>query len=110
VRELARRRQLISFFNDIKVTDPDPAIVAAQYFATQGFFADYNARLNERLSLSVAKLWDEAMATLTAGTLDPRNMAHRISNATAQPSPTTTLTRRTALLRHWQKLSQSTRN
>jgi len=110
VRELARRRQLVSFFNDVKVTAPDPVVVAAQYFATQGFFADYNARLNERLSESVAQLWDKAMAQLVADTLDPRQLARRIHEAESQPSPLTSQTRRSALLEHWRKLTESARN
>ena len=110
VRELARRRQLVSFFNDVKVTDPDPALAAAQYFATQGFFADYNARLNERLSESVSKLWSDAMLQLGYRTLDPRDLARRIHAAESQPSPLTPQTRRAALLDHWQKPVRSARN
>jgi hypothetical protein len=37
VRTLVERRQLVSFFNDIKITGPETWIPAVEYLATQGF-------------------------------------------------------------------------
>jgi len=88
VKALVERRQLVSFFNDVKVTDPDPSIPAAQYFGTKGFFHDYNARLDEPLSEAVAKLWADGLSQLNDGTLDPNALAARVQEAEAgDPAP-----------------------
>lgn len=57
VRTLCERRQMVSFFNDVKVDGPEPWVPAAEYFATRGFFADYNVRANEPLRRSTAQVW-----------------------------------------------------
>ena len=50
LRKLAASHVMISFFNDLDVSADDPRIAAAQYLATKGFFADYNARLDEAIT------------------------------------------------------------
>lgn len=47
VRRLAREQFMLGFFNDVEVGTDDPRTVAAQYFSTQGFFDDFDARLVE---------------------------------------------------------------
>ena len=101
VRTIVGRRQLVSFFNDLRVTDPDPAIPAAQYFGTKGFFHDYHARLDEPLSEAVARLWAEGLAQLNEGVLDPRKLAARVQQAESVSSPPTNRTRGDVIQEMW---------
>ena len=101
LQTLVRYRQLVSFFNDIKITDSDPAIPAALYFATKGFFNDYNARLNEPLTQSVKAAWEQGLQQLEQGTLDPRQLAKQVQQAEEQPSPATKVKRGNFLLNAW---------
>lgn len=103
VRTLVQRRQLVSFFNDLKVTDPDPSIPAAQYFGTKGFFNDYNARLDQPLTEAVAKLWAEGLAQLMAGTLDANELAARVHKAESSKSPPTDRMRGEVMKEMWKK-------
>jgi len=107
VRTLVGQRQLVSFFNDLKVTDPDPAIPAAQYFGTKGFFSDYNARLDEPLSEAVAQLWAEGLAQLNAGALDPNELAARVQKAEASDSRPINRTRGEVIQEMWRLRSES---
>ncbi|MFH1300776.1 MAG: FAD-dependent oxidoreductase [Planctomycetota bacterium] len=104
VKTLVQQRQLVSFFNDVKVTDSDPAIPAAQYFATQGFFNDYNARLNEPLTAAVRTVWEQALNQREQGTLDPRQLAAQVQIAEGQKSPATKENRGEFLLQAWNRL------
>lgn len=127
VRTLVECRQLVSFFNDIKVDDPEPAIPAAEYFGTKGFFHDYNARLTEPLKLATGKLWVGALAKLRAAQLDPNAFARAVAEAQlgeatmtesefsallspgAQPNPeagSSAITRGVALRLMWASLNQ----
>lgn len=101
VRTLVERRQLVSFFNDLKVTDPDPSIPAAQYFGTKGFFSDYNARLHQRLTEAVAKLWDDGLVQLNEGTLDPNALAARVQKAESSDSLPTNRMRGEVIKEMW---------
>ena len=106
VRSLANRRQLVSFFNEIKVTDPDPAIPAAEYFATKGFFSNYNARLDEPLTEAVRDLWQDAFQQLRQGVLNPAKLAAAVHAAESQQSPATTKLRGRFLLDLWSQLPE----
>mgnify|MGYP003634189897 FL=1 len=99
-----RYRQLVSFFNDIKITDSDPAIPAALYFATKGFFNDYDARLNEPLTQSVQAAWEQGLQQLEQGTLEPRQLAKQVQQAEEQKSPATTVKRGNFLLNAWDRM------
>ena len=101
VRTLVERRQLISFFNDLKVTDPNPSIPAAQYFGTKGFFSDYNARLDQPLTEAVAKVWAEGLAQLNEGTLDSNALVARVHKAESGDSPPAARTRGEVLQEMW---------
>ncbi len=105
LKTLARRRQLVSFFNDVRVSDPDPAIPAAQYFATKGFFGDYNARLDEPLTEAVQEVWREGFEQLKAGTLKPNELAARVHKAQSTNSPGLNVARGQVLLELWNKLT-----
>jgi len=105
VRILVERRQLASFFNDLKVTDPGPVIPAAQYFGTRGFFHCYDARLHEPLTEAVQKVWQQGFNELQSGSLNPRKLAARVSKAASTKSPETGRTRGEEILKMWKQLS-----
>ena len=104
LKTLVQRRHLVSFFNDVKVTDANPAIPAAEYFATKGFFGNYNARLDEPVTEAVDALWRDGLAQLQAGTLDPARLAIRVQQAEAADSPPLQHTRGAALLTMWKQV------
>ena len=106
VRTLVGRGQLVSFFNDVKVTNPDPSIPAAQYFGTKGFFNDYNARLDEPLTEAVAQLWAGGLSQLNAGTLDANELAAQVQKAESDDSPPTTRTRGDVIQEMWNVLNK----
>jgi FAD-dependent oxidoreductase family protein len=81
VRTLVERRQLVSFFNDVKVDAPEPWIPAAEYFGANGFFHDYDARMSEPLKLATGKVWAEGFAKLREGRLDPHALARAVAEA-----------------------------
>jgi hypothetical protein len=81
VRTLVEQKQLVSFFNDMNPSEADACIPAAQYFATKGFFADYDAKPQKLLSQTTAALWAEGFKQLRAGKLDPNDLAKRIAKA-----------------------------
>lgn len=64
VRTLAEKQFLVSFFNDVKVTNEEAWIPAVQYLGTQGFFEDYDVHAAARLDMLTGKLWVEALAKL----------------------------------------------
>jgi hypothetical protein len=104
VRTLVERRQLLSFFNDMKVTDPDPVIPAAQYFGTKGFFHSYDAALHEPLTEAMEQVWRQGFAELQSGDLDPRNHAAHVAKAAGADSPESGRTRGEEILKMWNKL------
>jgi hypothetical protein len=104
VRELAKRRFMISFFNDADVGDQSAWVSAAQYFATKGFFADYNARENEPLTEAVRSVWLEGFEQLKQGTLDSAALLRAVHAAESKNSPTTAERRADVLMRLWKQL------
>lgn len=62
VRTLAASRSMVSFFNDVDVSLGDEAVMAAQYFATRGFFGSYDAALSGTLTEAEAGAWLAALA------------------------------------------------
>ncbi len=62
VRTLCHHRHFVSFFNDLEALADHPAMPAAQYFATKGFFADYNAHLDAKLSAKEHARWEQISA------------------------------------------------
>lgn len=93
IRLLANRQVMISFFNDVDVTSGDPRVPAAQYFGTQGFFHDYNARLDEPLKDSTAKVWQEAFAKLGQAGFDSALVAKQVAQAESAESALTSRSR-----------------
>jgi len=101
VRELARRRFLLTFCNDLDVGDQAAWVPAVQYFGTKGFFARYDARPNEPLEVQVQALWQDAVARLRQGTLAPAKLAVAVRAAEAAGGPTTRQTRGAFLAQLW---------
>ncbi|WP_395744337.1 FAD-dependent oxidoreductase [Prosthecobacter sp.] len=95
---------MVTFFNDLDVSSDDPRIPAAQYFATKGFFADYNARLDEPLKESTRNVWGQGLAALRAGTLQPMDLIKQVREAEAADSPLLDRPRGESLLRMWKSL------
>lgn len=81
LRTLVAKRHLVSFFNDLKVDAQDSWIEAAQYFATKGFFHDYNVRPLEPLTSETAAAWIEGWRALQKGKLDAASNASMIAKA-----------------------------
>ncbi|MFM7290044.1 MAG: FAD-dependent oxidoreductase, partial [Planctomycetia bacterium] len=104
VRELCRRKCMVSFFNDLDVGGDDPRVAAAQYFGTKGFFADYDARLDKPLATATQAVWERGLAALRSGTLDPADLVKQVHEAESKDSPPTSRTRGEALLAMWQSL------
>ncbi|WP_170266795.1 FAD-dependent oxidoreductase [Brevifollis gellanilyticus] len=103
-RKLVESHVMVNFFNDVDVASKDPRVAAAQYFATKGFFADYNARLDEPLTESVRKAWGVGLTAMREGKLKPMEIVKLVHVAEAEKSPTTNRTRGEALLNLWKKL------
>ncbi|MCL4203299.1 MAG: FAD-dependent oxidoreductase [Pirellulaceae bacterium] len=81
VRTLCEHRHFVSFFNDLQAAADHPAMPAAQYFAAQGFFSDYNARLDEPLPDDMRAIWQEAFRKLQHQTLEPAKVVAAIQAA-----------------------------
>jgi hypothetical protein len=96
---------MLSFFNDVDVSSDDPRVAAAQYFATKGFFADYNARLDEPLTESVRAAWGKGLTAMREGTLKPMELVKEVREAEAADSKKMERTRGEALLGMWKTLS-----
>ena len=109
LRQLVSRHVMVSFFNDVDASADDPRVAAAQYFATKGFFADYNARLDEPLKESTRAIWEQGCAALREGRLEPMTLLRQVHAAEAADSPLTKSSRGDALLSLWKELPLSSR-
>lgn len=87
VKTLVKNKQYVSFFNDSNAADERSETTAAQYFGTKGFFADYDARLDEPLAAEVGRLWLEALPRLMANSYDVNDQARAVGRIEAAGSP-----------------------
>jgi ribulose 1,5-bisphosphate synthetase/thiazole synthase len=106
LRKIATSHVMLSFFNDVDVASDDPRVAAAQYFATKGFFADYNARLDEPLTDSVRSAWGKGLAAMREGTLKPMELVKAVREAEAAGSKKLERTRGESLLSMWKALAE----
>lgn len=104
LRKLAASHMMLSFFNDVDVASDDPRVAAAQYFATKGFFADYNAGLEEPLTEDVRAAWGRGLNALRNGTLKPMDLVKEVREAELANSKRIERTRGEALLGMWKAL------
>jgi hypothetical protein len=98
VRTLVKGHQFVSFFNDVTVNADDPRIPAVEYFATKGFFPDYNARLDEPLKAATARVWAVGFTQLQSGTGNPDTRAHEVAESEAGQDVNSSLREFLALL------------
>lgn len=105
LRTLCQKRHFVSFFNDLQADALHPAMPAAQYFGTKGFFASYDAKLGEPLTESLKAVWQQGLSELQAGTLDPMLLARAVHAAEAQTSPPTEQKRGQFLLTSFRRFS-----
>lgn len=106
LRKIAASHVMLSFFNDVDVASDDPRVAAAQYFATKGFFADYNARLDEPLTESVRAAWGRGLTAMREGTLKPMEVVKAVREAGQANSKKLERTRGEALLSMWKSLPE----
>lgn len=106
IRKLATSRVMISFFNDVDVAANDPRVAAALYFGTKGFFASYDAKLDEPLTEAVKAAWEKGFAELQNGTLEPMQLGKTVHEAEAQESPAMREMRGAELLAFWNSLAR----
>lgn len=104
IRKLASSHVMISFFNDLDVTSDDPQVAAAQYFATKGFFASYDAKLASPLTEAVKAAWQQGLDEMKGGKVEPMKLARAVHAAEALSSPDTKETTGNALLAMWNDL------
>lgn len=100
---LVKNHVMISFFNDLDVNTDDSHVAAAQFFATKGFFADYDARLDAPVKEATAKVWKEAFSRLKEGTLQEQAVMRDVMTAEKQAGEMT-VTRGEMLQQLWQEL------
>ena len=105
LRKLAASHVMLSFFNDVDVATDDPQVAAAQYFATKGFFADYNAKLNEPLTESIRATWGKGLKAMQNGTLRPMELVKEVREAELAGSKPLDQKRGETLLGYWKALS-----
>lgn len=104
LRKIAGSHVMLSFFNDLDVSSDDVRVAAAQYFGTKGFFADYNARLDEPLTEAVRSAWTQGFSALREGTLKPMDLVRAVRAAEAAGSKLLEIKRGEALLEMWKSL------
>lgn len=106
-RKLAASHVMLSFFNDLDVSSDDPQVAAAQYFATKGFFADYNARLDEPLTESLRAAWRRGLTAIREGGLKPMELVNQVREAELANTKKLERTRGEALLGMWKTIFDS---
>ena len=104
---LCKNHHFVSFFNDLQPAADHPAMPAAQYFGTKGFFAGYDAKLDAPLTEAVKAAWQDGFEKLAQGTLEPMQLAKAVHAAEAKPSPVTAQKRGDVLLAEFNRIKQS---
>lgn len=105
LRELVRHKTMVTFFNDVDIASNDPRVPAAQYFGAWGFFADYDARLDEPLKESTRRVWGQGLSALRKGTLHPTEFARQVHQAEAEESRLLGRSRGQAMLDMWESFA-----
>ena len=105
LRKLAASHVMLSFFNDVDVSSDDPRVAAAQYFGTKGFFADYDAHLDDVLTKAVELVWRAGFEQLLQGDLDPSKLLFDVHAAERMKSVAAGQTRGAFLAELWKSLS-----
>lgn len=107
LRDLCVRSHFVTFFNDLQIAAEHPAMPAAQYFGTKGFFAGYDAKLDEPLTEAVQEVWQDGFEKLKVEALEPRQLARVVHTAEAKQSPSTGRRRGDFLMAEFNRLLNS---
>lgn len=91
VRTLVENRQMVSFFNEGLQN------AAAQFLATRGYFASYDAKLDEPLTEAVKAVWEQKFD-------EPEKRAEAVAKAEKAKSPPTAETRGEVLQRMYERM------
>ncbi len=75
---------MISFFNDVDVSNTEPWVPAIQFLGAKGFFSSYDARPHEPLDPATALRWARTFGAMLHGDLDAGDEARRL--ASTEPS------------------------
>jgi len=86
VRKLCELRSMVTFFNDVDVSEEGAWIPAALYFGTQGFVHDYDLRAADPLKRSTGIIWIDGLKRLSSGKLDPMKQVRAVAQAEAASS------------------------
>jgi hypothetical protein len=78
---LAAAGSALTFFSDVPPAVGDVQAAAAHVLGAHGFFADYEARLAEPLTIEVARVWAAAAASVAAGAGEPMQTARQVAAA-----------------------------
>jgi len=73
-----RARSMITFFNEFDMATDAVWVPAVQYLGAKGFFASYDARPNDPLTLATARAWAETAAQFACGKLDANAQARKL--------------------------------
>jgi hypothetical protein len=76
---LADNRIMLTFFNDVDVSSPNPWVPAVQFWGTKGFFQSYDACPNDPLDAATA--WISGYNALQDGSPDPMSVAAGLPGA-----------------------------
>lgn len=106
VSSLAVNRHFVTFFNDLQAAADHPAMPAAQYFGAKGFFAGYEAKLDEPLTEAVKAVWQDGFERLKKGALEPMRLAKAVHTAESQPSPSSNQKRGEYLLAEFSRVTK----
>ena len=68
----------ISFFNDVDIDNLNSQSISIHFLGSKGFFTDYNARINDPLSKSVAENWANGYSKFLNKNFDPNTLAKKI--------------------------------
>jgi hypothetical protein len=79
-RTLAEQRIILSYFDDVEMTQPQSYVAAVQYFGTKGFFPTYKAQANEAVDRNTAEIWLKTLIKLRKREpFDPNSVARSLS-------------------------------
>ncbi len=101
VRTLVANQHHVSFFNSLLTAANEKGgslTAAAQYFATKGFFADYNVNDDQPLRLATARAWAAALCDVPKASWDGTGFAHKIAGTEAAAGSAVTFQEWTSLL------------
>ncbi|MBI63374.1 MAG: hypothetical protein CL775_05175 [Chloroflexi bacterium] len=68
----------ISFFNDVDIDKLNNQSISIHFLGSKGFFTDYNARINDPISKSVAENWVNGYLNFLSKNFDPNTLAKKI--------------------------------